>query len=103
MKKSKGERQRDQRILARYHQYLTEKELESLFTYFKQWKAKQLPYDDLTEYIHDFHKENQEIYKTFNYTEKEYLIFMAKKELNEFNETDQQNEYYQRLMDLFDD
>lgn len=100
MKKTKQERKRDQEILNRYHQYVTEKELETLNNYFKQWKGGDLAYYDLTELIHQFHKKNQDIYKTFEYTEKEYLIFMAKKELNLFNEKDRQNKTYQRWIDF---
>ncbi|MGY0692480.1 hypothetical protein ACW2QC_06750 [Virgibacillus sp. FSP13] len=103
MKKSKAERKRDREILGMYHKYLTEKELDPLYEHFKHWKSGKLPYDDLTELIHKFHKKNQEIWKVFNFTDKfdkEYLIFRAKKELNMFNETDKQNEVYQRWMDL---
>jgi len=64
MKKSKQERQRDREILNRYHQYVTETELEILNSQFKQWEAGDLAYDDLTEFIHQFHKKNQEIYIT---------------------------------------
>lgn len=80
MKKSKAEQKRDREILDQYHKYLTEKELELLFQNFNQWKSGDLPYYDLTEFIHDFHKKNQEIWKTFNSSfDEEYLIFHAKK------------------------
>jgi len=70
IKKSKQERKRDREILDRYHQYLTEIELQTLSNQFKQWEAGDLAYYDLTELIHQFHKKNQEIYKTFNYTDR---------------------------------
>ncbi len=98
MKKSKEERQRDRRILDLYHKHMTEKELEPLFDQFKQWKSGELPYFELTEFIHQFHKKNQEIYKTFHYYDDEHLVFRAKKELNMFNEKDLENEAYQRWM-----
>lgn len=98
MKKTKEERKRDRRILDLYHRHLTEKELEPLFEKFKQWKSGELTYFELTELIHEFHKKNQEIYKTFNYGYDEYLVFIAKRELNMFNEKDLENEVYQRWM-----
>jgi len=37
-----------------------------------------LPYDELTENIHHFHKRNQKIWKEFAYTERDYLVLHAK-------------------------
>ncbi|WP_164667815.1 hypothetical protein [Virgibacillus doumboii] len=103
IKKTKAERKRDREILSLYHKYLTEKELEPLYEQFKQWKTGHLPYDELTELIHEFHKKNQEIWKTFNYDNDEYLVFRAKQELDMFNEKDLENELYQRLWSLYAD
>jgi|SRR5690625_3490008 len=101
MKKSKSERKRDREILAAYQRYLTEKELEPLFERFKEWKANDLSYDDLTEFIHEFHKKNQKIWGIFNNSlDEEYLIFHAKKELNMFNEKDLDKELYKLWLNL---
>lgn len=102
MKKSKAERKRDREILLEYEKHLTEKELEPLYGHFKEWKSGTLPYDELTELIHKFHQKNQEIWKMFNYDDREYMIFLAKKELNLFNEQDKQKELYQRWMHFYD-
>jgi succinate dehydrogenase flavin-adding protein (antitoxin of CptAB toxin-antitoxin module) len=99
MKKPKSERKRDREILAAYQRYLTEKELDPLFEHFKQWKAEKLSYDDLTEYIHEFHQKNQKIWSMFNDgLDEEYLIFRAKKELDMFNAKDLENEWYQHWL-----
>ncbi|KGX91254.1 hypothetical protein [Pontibacillus marinus] len=100
MKKSKAEKQRDREILELYHKKVTEEALEPLWNYFEQWKAGEYPYYELTERIHEFHNENQEIYKTFQYLQRERLIFKAKKEMDMFNEEDLQKEIYQRWLDL---
>lgn len=104
MKKPKEERKRDIEILEKYHQHLTEKELEPLFQHFNQWKSGELAYYELTEFIHEFHKKNQKIWSTFNCTglDRENLIFHAKRDLNMFNEKDLQNELYQRWMHFYD-
>ncbi|WP_404454449.1 hypothetical protein LG329_05650 [Virgibacillus necropolis] len=100
MKKPKAERKRDREILDLYHKYLTELELEPLFHSFKQWETKDLPYYELTELIHEFHKKNQKIWSTFNGGfGREYLIFRAKKELDMFNERDLKDEVYQRWLE----
>lgn len=100
MKKPKAERKRDREILDMYHKHLTEKELEPLFHSFKQWKSDELPYYELTELIHDFHKNNQKIWSTFNGgLDREYLIFYAKKELDMFIESDLKDEVYQRWLE----
>jgi hypothetical protein len=41
-----------------------------------------LPYFELTDLILEFHKKNQKIWKEIQYTEREYLAFVAKKELD---------------------
>lgn len=80
-KKSKEERRREQEILDQYHQKLTEDKLELLFHDFLNWKQGELPYHELTECIHEFHKANQEIWKTFSYIDRAILLIYAKKEL----------------------
>ncbi len=89
-KKSKEERQRDRKIVDRYHQKVTEDALEPLFQHFLEWKNGQLPYYELTEKIHEFHKKNQQIWTMFNYngSDNEFLIFEAKKELDLLNDDD---------------
>lgn len=100
MKKPKAERKRDREILDLYHKHLTEQELDPLFRSFKQWKTGDLPYYELTELIHEFHKKNQNIWSTFNGgLGREHLIFRAKKGLDMFNENDLKNEVYQRWLE----
>ncbi|MBB6451591.1 Ca2+-binding EF-hand superfamily protein [Salirhabdus euzebyi] len=79
IKKSKAERKRDRAILQQYHKKMTEDALNPLYEQFVKWKDGSLPYDELTDFIHQFHKHNQEIWKTFHYFDNEQLIFEAKK------------------------
>ena len=67
-----------------YHQRVTEDALEPLFESFQKWRSGKLPYDKLTEHIHEFHKLNQKIWSKFNYDgwNDEFLIFQAKRDLN---------------------
>lgn len=80
-KKSKEERKRDREIVELYHQRVTEEALEPLYENFQKWKSGKLPYYELTEHIHEFHKLNQKIWSRFN-TNDEFLIFQAKRDLN---------------------
>jgi len=101
-KKSKEERKRDREIVERYHQKLTEDLLEVLYLDFLGWKKGKLPYYDLTEKIHEFHKKNQKIWSMFNYNgwDNEFFIFQAKKELNLLEEKDK--EKYAIWLDVID-
>ncbi|MFK4997889.1 hypothetical protein ACI2OX_11970 [Bacillus sp. N9] len=67
-----------------YHQKMTEDALAPLFDDFQDWKNGKLPYWELTERIHEFHKENQQIWKTFNYNglNDEWLLIQAKRNYN---------------------
>ena len=38
----------------------------------------QIPYDELTERIHQFHKKSQEIYKQFEYIDRQELLLSVK-------------------------
>ncbi|WP_332628567.1 hypothetical protein [Halalkalibacter flavus] len=80
-KKSKEQRKREKEILHLYHKKLTEDELDPLYESFVKWKKGELPYDELTEYIHEFHKKNQKIWSWFNYgpSEKDFMLMQAKK------------------------
>ncbi|MFD3449024.1 hypothetical protein ACFDTO_31125 [Microbacteriaceae bacterium 4G12] len=101
MKKSKAERKRDLEIVNLYHKKLTEAELEKLSQSFLKWKEGKLPYYELTDLIHDFHKKNQKIWSMFHDSmNDEFLIFQAKKELNLFTEQDMEKEHYRRWMDF---
>jgi hypothetical protein len=93
-KKSKAERKRDREIVELYHKKITEGELETLYTSFQEWKSGKVPYYELTEAIHEFHKKNQKIWSRFNYSGRndELLIIEAKKELNLLN--DEEKERY---------
>lgn len=75
-KKSKEDRNRDREIYNQYHQKLTENALEPLYKDFIDWKSDKLPYFELTERIHEFHKENQKIWLLFNTFDWNDKIFM---------------------------
>lgn len=91
-KKLKEERQRERKIVERYHQKVTEEALDPLYKNFQEWKNGILPYDGLTEKIHEFHKINQKIWTKFSYgPNDEFLIFQAKKEMDLLNEEDKVN------------
>lgn len=87
-KKSKQAREEEQQILNNYHKWLTEQALEPLYQDFVKWKQGMLPYDELTEHIHHFHKRNQEIWKDFNYTERDDLVLYAKMRLGKLTTSD---------------
>lgn len=87
-KKSKQVRQEEQQILNDYHKWLTEQALEPLYEDYVKWKQGMLPYDELTEHIHHFHKRNQEIWKDFAYTERDYLVLCAKTRLGKLTASD---------------
>lgn len=87
-RKQKSNHQGEREILDAYHKLVTEEGLEPLFRLFLEWKEGTLPYYELTEHIHDFHKRNQEIYKEFNYTEREELVLYAKMKLGRLSEED---------------
>lgn len=86
--KSKQQRQEEREILDEYHKMVTEDALEPLYEIFLEWKKGNLPYNELTEEIHLFHKKNQEIYKDFNYSERTDLLLYAKMKLGRLNDED---------------
>jgi hypothetical protein len=67
---------------------VTEQALEPLYGSFLEWKSGSLPYFELTELIHLFHKKNQEIYKDFTYTDHNELLLLAKMKLGRLTEED---------------
>lgn len=85
-KKSKEERKRDRELIDQYHKKVTEDELTLLNEKFKEWQSGSLPYYELTEDIHQFHKKNQEIWKLFNYSDREFVLHLAKKEFDMLSE-----------------
>jgi hypothetical protein len=91
-KKSKEDRRRDKEIVEQYHQKLTEDALEPLFNNFLEWKVGKLPYYELTEYVHEFHKKNQQIWSMFNYhsSKDEFFLLRAKKELGLLTEEEKE-------------
>lgn len=86
--KSKLQRQEEQEILDEYHKQVTEEVLEPLYRLFLEWKQGTFPYYELTEHIHLFHKQNQEIFKEFNYGNRNELILYAKMKLGRLSEED---------------
>lgn len=91
-------RQQEREIINEYHKNITEAELEPLFQSFLEWKSGSLPYDELTELIHLFHKKNQEIYKDFNYSEPHHLLLLAKMKTGRLTEEDIRNNI--RLLEI---
>ncbi|UVI33331.1 hypothetical protein [Paenibacillus spongiae] len=81
-------RQQEREIIDEYHKLVTEEALEPLYQSFLGWKSGSLPYFELTELIHLFHKKNQEIYKDFTYTDRKELILLAKLKLGRLTEED---------------
>ncbi|MDQ1912617.1 hypothetical protein RAC89_19690 [Paenibacillus sp. GD4] len=81
-------RQQESEIIDEYHKLITEEALEPLYQSFLEWKSGSLPYFELTELIHQFHKKNQEIYKDFSYTEHKELLLLAKMKLGRLTEED---------------
>ncbi|TCM85307.1 hypothetical protein EV294_1275 [Paenibacillus sp. BK033] len=79
-------RLQEREMIDEYHKMVTEKALEPLYQSFMEWKSGTLPYFELTELIHQFHKKNQEIYKDFNYTEYHELVLLAKMKLGRLTE-----------------
>lgn len=81
-------RQQEREIIDEYHKLVTEEALEPLYQSFKKWKLGSLPYFELTELIHLFHKKNQEIYKDFTYNDHKELVLLAKLKLSRLSEDD---------------
>ncbi|TCZ68827.1 hypothetical protein E0485_24140 [Paenibacillus albiflavus] len=81
-------RQQERELIEEYHKFVTEETLEPLYQSFMNWKSGSLPYFELTELIHQFHKKNQEIYKDFNYTDYKDLLLLAKMKLGRLTEKD---------------
>jgi hypothetical protein len=82
------ERQQERELIDEYHKLVTEQALEPLYQSFLEWKQGTVPYFELTERIHLFHKKNQEIYKEFEYTSRNELVLLAKMKLGRLDEND---------------
>lgn len=85
---SKLKKQQERELLDDYHKLVTEQALEPLYHSFLEWKQGTVPYFELTERIHLFHKKNQEIYKEFEYTGRNELVLLAKMKLGRLDEND---------------
>lgn len=92
-------RQQEREIIDEYHKLVTEEALEPLYQSFKEWKSGSLPYYELTELIHLFHKKNQEIYKDFNYIDHTELVLLAKLKLGRLSEDDMKEN--KRLLEIW--
>jgi hypothetical protein len=84
----KLKKQQERELIDEYHKFVTEQALEPLYQSFIEWKQGTLPYFELTERIHLFHKKNQEIYKDFNYTGRKELVLLAKMKLGRLTKED---------------
>ena len=85
---SKQKRQQEQELIDEYHKIVTEEALEPLYQSFLEWKQGILPYFELTERIHLFHKKNQEIFKDFEYTGRRELVLLAKMKMGKLTDED---------------
>jgi hypothetical protein len=93
----KLKKQQERELLDEYHKLVTEQALEPLYQSFIEWKHGTLPYFELTERIHLFHKKNQEIYKDFEYTGHLELVLLAKMKLGRL--TNENKSEYNWLLD----
>ncbi|UKS24277.1 hypothetical protein LOZ80_21910 [Paenibacillus sp. HWE-109] len=84
----KQKRLQERELLDDYHQFVTEEALEPLYQSFVEWKQGTLPYVELTDQIHVFHKKNQEIYRDFQYAAYSELLLLAKMKLDRLTEED---------------
>ncbi|MDG5789354.1 hypothetical protein QA612_17985 [Evansella sp. AB-P1] len=90
-KKTKAERTKEREIIGQYHQKVTEDALDPLYQRFIEWKNGELPYYELTEHIHEFHKLNRKIWTKFNYNpDDSLLVFEEKKELRLLTEEEKE-------------
>ncbi|WP_168122561.1 hypothetical protein [Paenibacillus sp. HB172176] len=92
-------RKQEREMIDEYHKKVTEEALEPLYQSFVEWKFGSLPYYELTELIHQFHKQNQEIYKDFNYQDRHVLLLLAKYKLGRL--TEEELEENRPLLDLW--
>ncbi|NRF95592.1 hypothetical protein HQN89_32665 [Paenibacillus frigoriresistens] len=92
-------RHQEREIIDEYHKLVTEQALEPLYQSFLEWKSGTLPYFELTELIHLFHKKNQEIYKDFKYPDYKDLLLVAKMKLGRLYEED--NKENKRLLEFW--
>lgn len=94
-------RQQEREIIDEYHKLVTEQALEPLYQSFLEWKSGTLPYYELTELIHLFHKQNQEIFKNFEYSNRQHLLLLAKMKLGRLTAEDRAEN--KRLLELWED
>lgn len=95
-KMTKEERRVNKEILNSYHKIVTEDALLPLYQEFQRWTNGELPYYELTDKIHEFHKMNQVIWKKFNYlgVDDPFLLLEAKKKLGLLTEKEIEEYHY---------
>ncbi len=73
MKKSKGQRKREQEIIDAYYDKRMRQLLEPLYEDFQKWKRGGLSHYVLFERIRQVHKENQKLYGLFT-SSRDFLL-----------------------------
>ena len=66
---TKSEKRKIRELLSEAFEAETAAALEDVETAIHEWRAGQILPSEVRERIHEFHKESQEIYKTYNYME----------------------------------
>jgi hypothetical protein len=66
---TKAEKRKIRELLGEAFEAETAAALEDVEAAIKEWRGGQILPSEVRERIHEFHKESQEIYKTYNYME----------------------------------
>ncbi|KXA95113.1 hypothetical protein AKJ65_02580 [candidate division MSBL1 archaeon SCGC-AAA259E19] len=73
MGESEDQKRRKQEIIGKYHNKKMKEALEPLFQKFQKWKDGEVSHYELSDSIHECHKEMQRIYSIFN-SSREFLM-----------------------------
>ncbi len=65
MEKIKGQRKKEREIIAAYYDKRMGELLDPLYDDFQKWKRGDLSHDELSDRIHEFHKENLKVNSLF--------------------------------------
>jgi len=62
MEKTKEQRKEEREIIAAYYDKRMRELLDPLYDDFQKWKRGDLSHEELSDRIHELHKENQKVY-----------------------------------------
>ena len=65
MEKTKEQRKKEREIIAAYYDKRMRELLDPLYDDFQKWKRGDLSHDELSDRIHEFHKENLKVNSLF--------------------------------------